>query len=331
MKSLLYILLVITLLASCVTPKIHNTLIEEHEKVKQSLTNEEKKNLVFQTNLEESESKIKRLTQNIDRLKNDSAKNSEALSSVRNKYKSLSESYDLLASKNSRFMSNKAKEIKNLLEQLEQAENEIFTKEDQLNKVLKSLKIKEDELKIAQENLKQRSIRVSELEEIINKKDSLVSVLKKSISRALTGLEGEGLTIEQRNGKVYISLEEDLLFASGRYNINQNGISALNKLSNALENQQNLEILVEGHTDSIPLNGKGAIKDNWDLSVKRATSVVKVLLTNSNLLSSQFTAAGRAEFYPIASNATKEGRSANRRIEMILSPNLDDLYELLDQ
>ncbi|MEC9303903.1 MAG: OmpA family protein [Bacteroidota bacterium] len=331
MKSLLYILLVITLLASCVTPKIHNTLIEEHEKVKQSLTNEEKKNLVFQTNLEESESKIKRLTQNIDRLKNDSAKNSEALSSVRSKYKSLSESYDLLASKNSRFMSNKAKEIKNLLEQLEQAENEIFTKEDQLNKVLKSLKVKEDELKIAQENLKQRSIRVSELEEIINKKDSLVSVLKKSISRALTGLEGEGLTIEQRNGKVYISLEEDLLFASGRYNINQNGISALNKLSNALENQQNLEILVEGHTDSIPLNGKGAIKDNWDLSVKRATSVVKVLLTNSNLLSSQFTAAGRAEFYPIASNATKEGRSANRRIEMILSPNLDDLYELLDQ
>ena len=331
MKSLLYILLVITLLASCVTPKIHNTLIEEHEKVKQSLTNEEKKNLVFQTNLEESESKIKRLTQNIDRLKNDSAKNSEALSSVRSKYKSLSESYDLLASKNSRFMSNKAKEIKNLLEQLEQAENEIFTKEDQLNKVLKSLKIKEDELKIAQENLKQRSIRVSELEEIINKKDSLVSALKKSISRALTGLEGEGLTIEQRNGKVYISLEEDLLFASGRYNINQNGISALNKLSNALENQQNLEILVEGHTDSIPLNGKGAIKDNWDLSVKRATSVVKVLLTNSNLLSSQFTAAGRAEFYPIASNATKEGRSANRRIEMILSPNLDDLYELLDQ
>lgn len=331
MKSLLYILLIITLLASCVTPKIHNTLIEEHEKVKQSLTNEEKKNLVFQTNLEESESKIKRLTQNIDRLKNDSAKNSEALSSVRSKYKSLSESYDLLASKNSRFMSNKAKEIKNLLEQLEQAENEIFTKEDQLNKVLKSLKVKEDELKIAQENLKQRSIRVSELEEIINKKDSLVSVLKKSISRALTGLEGEGLTIEQRNGKVYISLEEDLLFASGRYNINQNGISALNKLSNALENQQNLEILVEGHTDSIPLNGKGAIKDNWDLSVKRATSVVKVLLTNSNLLSSQFTAAGRAEFYPIASNATKEGRSANRRIEMILSPNLDDLYELLDQ
>ena len=331
MKSLLYILLVITLLASCVTPKIHNTLIEEHEKVKQSLTNEEKKNLVFQTNLEESESKIKRLTQNIDRLKNDSAKNSEALSSVRSKYKSLSESYDLLASKNSRFMSNKAKEIKNLLEQLEQAENEIFTKEDQLNKVLKSLKVKEDELKIAQENLKQRSIRVSELEEIINKKDSLVSVLKKSISRALTGLEGEGLTIEQRNGKVYISLEEDLLFASGRYDINQNGISALNKLSNALENQQNLEILVEGHTDSIPLNGKGAIKDNWDLSVKRATSVVKVLLTNSKLLSSQFTAAGRAEFYPIASNTTKEGRSANRRIEMILSPNLDDLYELLDQ
>ena len=121
-----------------------------------------------------------------------------------------------------------------------------------------------------------------------------------------------------------------MLFASGRYNINQNGISALNKLSNALENQQNLEILVEGHTDSIPLNGQGTIKDNWDLSVMRATSVVKELTKNPELDPLQLTAAGRAEFMPIANNKTKEGRSANRRIEMIVSPNLDDLFKLLN-
>ena len=330
MRNLIYLFFGAILLGSCVTPKIHNNLLNEYENVKQSLINEEQTNLNLQVKIEEAEGKIKNLNITINRLKNDSTKKSEALLSLKNKYNSLSDSYDLLASKNSRFISDKAKEIKELLEQLESAENEIFNKEDELNKLLKSLELKEQELKLAQENLKIRSVRVSELEEIIYKKDSVVSLLKKTISKALIGLEGEGLTVVKRNGKVYISLEEDLLFASGKYDINSKGISALNKLANALETQKDLEILVEGHTDSIPFKGRGTLNDNWDLSVKRATSVVKVLLSNSNLIASQFTAAGRAEFYPIANNNTKEGRSANRRIEMILSPNLDDLYELLE-
>ena len=158
-----------------------------------------------------------------------------------------------------------------------------------------------------------------------------MTALKQSISKALIGLEGEGLTIEQRNGKVYISLEEDLLFASGKYEVNSGGIAALNKLATALASQKDLEILVEGHTDSIPLSGSGLIKDNWDLSVMRATNVVKVLLKNPSLDPLQLTAAGRAEFIPLATNKTKEGRSANRRIEMILSPNLDDLFKLLEK
>jgi len=166
---------------------------------------------------------------------------------------------------------------------------------------------------------------------IINKKDSIVTNLKQSVSKALTGLDGQGLTILQRNGKVYISLEEDLLFASGKYEVNSGGIIALNKLAVALSTQNSLQILVEGHTDSIPFSGKGIIKDNWDLSVMRATSVVKVLLKNPKLEPLQLTAAGRAEFMPIASNKTSSGRDANRRIEMIISPNLDDLFELLNE
>ena len=134
-----------------------------------------------------------------------------------------------------------------------------------------------------------------------------------------------------RIGKVYVSLEEDLLFASGKYEVNRTGFSALSKLSSVLASQQDLEILVEGHTDSIPLSGKGLIKDNWDLSVMRATNVVKVLTENKELHPLQLTAAGRAEFVPIASNSTTSGRSANRRIEMILSPNLDDLFKLLEE
>ena len=214
---------------------------------------------------------------------------------------------------------------------LEQAQSELFSKEDELTKLSYSLQTKEEELKLAKEKLDARSMRVAELESIINKKDSIVTALKKSISKALIGLEGEGLTIVQRNGKVYVSLEEDLLFASGKYEVNSTGFSALSKLSSVLASQQDLEILVEGHTDSIPLSGKGLIKDNWDLSVMRATNVVKVLTENKELNPLQLTAAGRAEFVPIASNSTTSGRSANRRIEIILSPNLDDLFKLLEE
>ena len=236
-----------------------------------------------------------------------------------------------MASKNSRYIADKAKETKKLLEQLEQAQSELFAKEDQLNKLSNSLDVKEQELKKAQEDLEARAQRVAELESIINKKDSMVTALKQSISKALIGLEGEGLTVIQRNGKVYISLEEDLLFASGKYEVNSGGIIALNKLATVLAVQKDLDILVEGHTDSIPLSGKGMVKDNWDLSVMRATNVVKVLLKNPTLDPLQLTAAGRAEFVPIESNKTSDGRGANRRIEMILSPNLDDLFELLEE
>ena len=228
-------------------------------------------------------------------------------------------------------MAEKAKETKKLLEQLEQAQIALFEKEDELNNISNYLDVKEKELKLAEQELSARLMRVSELETIINRKDSMVTALKKSISKALIGLEGEGLTIEKRNGKVYISLEEDLLFASGKYVVNDGGVMALNKLATALSTQTDLEILVEGHTDDIPLSGKGMVKDNWDLSVMRATNVVKVLTKNPSLNPLQLTAAGRAEFVPISSNDTKEGRNSNRRIEMILSPNLDDLFDLLEE
>ena len=166
---------------------------------------------------------------------------------------------------------------------------------------------------------------------VIKRKNHIFPKIKNKVQKALTGLEGDGLTIEQRNGKIYISLEEDLLFASGKYIVNQTGVNALNKLSAALASQQDLEILVEGHTDNVQGSGKGVIKDNWDLSVMRATSVVKILLNNTGLNPLQLTAAGRGEYNPIATNETVEGRKMNRRIEMILSPNLDDLYDILEE
>ncbi len=329
-KTILLFCTFLLSLTSCVTPKIHNALVDEHDATKSALTTEEKKVLQLMGNIEEQEGTIISLKSQISEMRNDSVQNGIALTTLQSKYSELSDAYDLLTSKNSRYMADKAKETKKLLEQLEQAQTELFAKEDELNQLSASLDAKEDELKLAQEELNVRSIRVIELETIINKKDSMVSALKKSISKALIGLEGEGLTVVQKNGKVYISLEEDLLFASGKYEVNNGGMAALSKLATALASQKDLEILVEGHTDSIPLSGRGLVKDNWDLSVMRATNVVKVLLKTPSLDPLQLTAAGRAEFVPIATNKTKEGRSANRRIEMILSPNLDDLFELLD-
>ena len=329
-KSILYLSAILFLVSSCVAPKIHNSLLSEHETANNKLSASEKKVLQLNNDLEEKEGKILILEAQLSELRNDSVQNGKALTILQDKYNELSDTYDLLTSKNSRYMADKAKETKKLLEQLEQAQTALFEKEDELNNLSNSLGVKEEELKLAEQELSARSIRVTELETIINRKDSMVTALKKSISKALIGLEGEGLTIEKRNGKVYISLEEDLLFASGKYVVNSGGVTALNKLATALSTQTDLEILVEGHTDNIPLSGKGLVKDNWDLSVMRATNVVKVLTKNQSLNPLQLTAAGRAEFVPIASNETKQGRSSNRRIEMILSPNLDDLFDLLE-
>ena len=329
-KSILYLSAILFLVSSCVAPKIHNSLLSEHETANNKLSASKKKVLQLNNNLEEKEGEILILEAQLSELRNDSVQNGKALTILQDKYNELSDTYDLLTSKNSRYMADKAKETKKLLEQLEQAQTALFEKEDELNNLSNSLVVKGEELKIAEQELSARSIRVAELETIINRKDSMVTALKKSISKALIGLEGEGLTIEKRNGKVYISLEEDLLFASGKYVVNSGGVTALNKLATALSTQTDLEILVEGHTDNIPLSGKGLVKDNWDLSVMRATNVVKVLTKNQSLNPLQLTAAGRAEFVPIASNETKQGRSSNRRIEMILSPNLDDLFDLLE-
>lgn len=331
MSRISLIILSVFLISSCITPKVYNELLDKHEIAKKNLTKNEKLILELRENLDDKERDIANLNTLVEQLRKDSIALNNDLVSCQKKYDDLSTTYDLLTSKSSRYMAEKAKETKELLSQLETTQSELFAKEDQLNKSTLELEEKERKLLDSQNELELRSLRVAELEAIINRKDSMVTALKQKISKALIGLEGDGLTIEQRNGKVYISLEEDLLFASGKYEINQTGKQALDKLSDALSYQKDLEILVEGHTDSIPLSGRGLVKDNWDLSVMRATSVVKRLTSNTNLDPTQLIAAGRSEFVPISSNLTSEGRGENRRIEMILSPNLDDLFKLLEE
>ena len=138
------------------------------------------------------------------------------------------------------------------------------------------------------------------------------------------------MTVEQRNGKVYVSMENKLLFQSGRWDIEAEGKKAIRQLAAVLQDNPDISILIEGHTDNVPFSGQGGLESNWDLSTKRATAVVNILLENDQLLPQNLTAAGRSEYIPIAPNSTPEGRASNRRIEVILSPQWDEINALLN-
>ena len=325
-----YILIIIVIFSSCVSPKI----VEEVKQQRQEtfLENQQIKseNSIFSTENIELKDKLSRLNNEINNMIYDSTKRAKSYRQLKTQLEDLNEAYDLLIAKNTQMISNKAQETKKLLNELQSAREDLIYKEDELLGLEDNLSVKQKELLKVQNDLFEREQRVVELQYIINRKDSLLSSLKDKISSALLGFEGDGLTITQKNGKVYISLEEQLLFASGSWQIDSRGREALSKLSKSLENQKDIDVLIEGHTDSIPYAGRGQIKDNWDLSVVRATAIVRILSNSSTINPERLTAAGKGEFVPIQNNNTISGRSANRRIEIILTPKLYDLYELLD-
>ena len=178
--------------------------------------------------------------------------------------------------------------------------------------------------------IKSREQDLENLHVLLQEKDANLAKLKNSVAKALLGFKGEGLSVDQRNGKLYVSLENSLLFASGSWNVNSNGQKAINQLSKVLAHQKDLQILVEGHTDNVPYTSTGMVKDNWDLSVMRATSIVKILTNNKGINALNITAAGKGPFSPLVTNNSAENRAINRRIEIILSPNIDALLNLLE-
>ena len=155
-------------------------------------------------------------------------------------------------------------------------------------------------------------------------------MLKRNVANALLGFKGEGLSVEERDSKLYVSLENSLLFPSGSWEVNEKGKKAIVELAKVLVQQSEIQIMVEGHTDDVPYKGSGLIKDNWDLSVMRATAIVRILANNKGLKAYSITAAGKGPYNPLVENNSNENRAINRRTEIILSPNMDQLMELLD-
>ncbi|MPN02870.1 putative lipoprotein YiaD [bioreactor metagenome] len=154
--------------------------------------------------------------------------------------------------------------------------------------------------------------------------------LRNKLTIALKGFENNGLTIVEKDGKIYVSMDESLLFASGSWTVNAKGKDALMKLSNVLAENQDISITVEGHTDNVPYKGSGQVKDNWDLSVMRATSVTKIILDNKSVDPKRITSAGRGEYFPIDPANNSEARQKNRRTEIILTPNMDEFMKILN-
>ena len=227
------------------------------------------------------------------------------------KYDKLNELNNELLDKYAKLMDGDRSENRKLLTDLESVRLNLMGKEDSLEGL--GLSLAEREAKLA------------ELQAELAKKDQAMKGIKERVSKALVGFEGKGLTVQQREGKIYVSLENKLLFPSGSTVVDQQGRDALQQLAKAIENEKDLNILVEGHTDTDKVLPGTAYKDNWDLSVMRATSVVRILQEGSNLDPKRVTAGGRGEYIPL----DPSDKAKNRRIEIILAPDLRELYELV--
>jgi len=189
---------------------------------------------------------------------------------------------------------------------------------------------REEALNTAQIELEQRSQRLKELEIALQQKDEAVKQLRQKVMDALVGFNNKGLTIQEKNGKVYVSLDEQLLFKTGQWEVDPKGQVALTNLAEVLGQNPDINVLVEGHTDDVPMRGAGTVKDNWDLSVLRATAVTRILLKNKNIEPKRISAAGRGEYFPINEAKTPEARQSNRRTEIILTPRLDEIFKILE-
>jgi chemotaxis protein MotB len=201
---------------------------------------------------------------------------------------------------------------------------------DELQTARRDLNQREDRLLEAEKELEERNARLIELQEVLAQKEQAVRDLKEKVLQALTGFTDNGLTVHEKNGKVYVSMDEKLLFKTGRWDVDPNGQKALIDLSRLLAENPDISIMVEGHTDDVPMHGSGEVKDNWDLSVMRATAVTKILTQNGKLDPERIIAAGRSEYLPLVPEKTAEARQMNRRTEIILTPQLDELLKILE-
>jgi len=344
-KRFFFIILPAILMTSCVAERRFQDEVSARAKAEEERARLKSENIDVNAMNADLMDRMKNYDRQLEHLRKDTTVLSSTMSRLTTNYEKLNETYDKLLEQMGKLREGNAEDTKKLTRELQNARKDLQEREDQLHKLELALASREgnldairseldkskDEVEEKRLQLMARSKRISDLEGVLAKKDSAVVALKNNIANALLGFADQGLTVEQKNGKVYVSLEEQLLFKSGSWIVDTKGKEALIKLGKVLQTQPEVGILVEGHTDNVPYGGNGNVADNWDLSVKRATSIVKLLTENSSINPTQLTAAGRSEYLPLDPADTKEARAKNRRTEIIITPKLDELYRLLEQ
>lgn len=307
------LLLVIVLIAigmtSCVTKSKYVDLENRYKTTTKNLENVTSEKIDFDNKSRELEREVSMLTSAIQQLRTDTISLSRKLVQSERNLVKLKKDYDDLLRSFTDLNSSNNEEVKKLMIGIDSIRAQLMMREIEL-------KEKEQKLEI--------------LEEILKQKDVEVQALKAKVMNALKGFVDKGLNVYEKNGKVYVSLDEKLLFASGSWVVGAAGVDALKELVKVLEQDPSINVLIEGHTDVVPYKGSAQVKDNWDLSVMRATAVVKVLLNGSTINPLRISAAGRGEFLPIDTADTQEARAKNRRTEIILTPKLDELLKILE-
>lgn len=318
MKSIFLLLVTTLILLGCVPAKKYNDLLSKEKNCSEELAKFKNSALDNEAKAKTLEARVAVLNKEVTNLKADTLEMGNKYRTLQAQFAKISGSSKVLKRELDKIKNRDARELAEMQADLESKIIEVQRREDELVKLERELSDKE-------RLLKDREARVKELEEIIARKDQAVRELKQKIAQALRGFTEKGLSVEERDGKIYVSLEAKLLFASGSTIVEPEGKQAIIQLAKAVESESDLEIVVEGHTDTDALSSKSHPSDNWELSVLRATSVVSIMVNNSEINPQILTAAGRSEYHPV----DELDKAKNRRIEVIISPNLDELFEII--
>ena len=322
--------LLIAALSSCVSMKQFKDLQGQNDSTKDENSRLKMENEKLSVDNREYASRLDNLQKAVQFLTEDTMRKYEKINELNRNLDKLSREYNTLSETQDAIVKGSSRESMRLLKQLQTTQDELQKKEDEIAGMENNLRNERLNLEQTKAELDKRNARMLELEQILARKDSAVNSIKQKVAAALLGFENEGLSVHVVNGKVYVSLEEKLLFKSGSINVEPKGISALKKLARMLEQNPDINITIEGHTDTDPVIPSAAMKDNWDLSVKRATSIVRILLDGTKIDPKRLTASGHGEFMPVDPAKTPEAKQKNRRTEIILTPKLDELFNILN-
>jgi chemotaxis protein MotB len=313
-------------LSSCVPQRKYADTVARKNACEKELESLKKSNELLEATKKDLENKVDALGDINMILANDTLELGSDYRQLRTQYDKVNELNEILSNKSKELLSQATGENKKLVEELNRTQESLQKKEDMLKDLEKNLNEKQAAIDKTNAELAEKQKRLSDLEKLLSDQQAASEALKNKVQTALLSFKDKGLTVSEKDGKVYVSMEAQLLFATGSTMVDPKGKKALIDLAKVIESDTDMEVIVEGHTDTDKLNSPSYPKDNWDLSVLRATEVVKIMLANSSVKPQILSAAGRGEFFPVDAL----DKSKNRRIEIILQPKLDELYKLIE-